>query len=245
MEIELIHIVETKSTNNYAKKLYFEKKYNSDFCVVAHHQSAGKGQLGATWETQAGKNLTFSFVLQNLNLAVKDQFKLSALVSLNFVEALQKLNLHKVKLKWPNDIIIDHYKVAGILIETIIREQVIKSVIVGIGLNVNQLEFNSIPKASSLKKITGINYHLDEVLQYILKEMEKLPMQLKSLNISNILNAYHGLLFRKNRVSMFRLQNGNIAPGIIQGVQENGLLQVLFEDERLELFDVKEIKLIY
>ena len=245
MEIEQIRIDETKSTNNYAKKLYLDKKYDVDFCVIAHHQSAGKGQLGATWVSDPGKNLTISLVLQNVNISVNEQFKLSALVSLNLHAALQKLNLHKVKLKWPNDVIINQSKVAGVLIETIVREQLIKTTIIGIGLNVNQIEFENLPKASSIKLVSGINYNLDEVLQILLQELGKLHLQLKSYKITKVLDAYHSLLFRRLKPSMFQLQNGEIQPGIIQGVQENGLLQVLFENEILKSFDVKEIKLIY
>lgn len=245
MEFQVLSIHQTESTNSYARQLLHEGRITTNFCVLTPNQVAGKGQLGASWQSDKGQNLTFSLVLQNLKLDVKNQFKLSALVSLNLINALKNLGFFKVQLKWPNDIISNRYKIAGILIETIIQNRLVNSAIVGIGLNVNQTEFVGLPQASSLKKITGIHYNLDEVLYAILSEMQKIPIQLKTRNTTEIFERYHELLFRKQSASMFQFPDGRKLPGIIQGVKTNGSLRVLFEDEQEESFDVKEIKLLY
>ena len=245
MEFQVIHIRETESTNVYARQLLNQEKKLTDFCVVCQHQVAGKGQLGASWQTESGKNLTFSVVLKNLKLEVQDQFKLSALVSLNLITALNNLGFFKVQLKWPNDIISNRYKIAGILIETIIQNREVNTAIIGIGLNVNQTQFNNLPQASSLKNIMGIHYNLNEVLHQILFEMQKIPIQLKTRNAVDVFEKYHQLLFRKQQASMFKFPDGSVQPGIIQGVKNNGSLRVLFEDEFEKEFDVKEIKLMY
>ena len=245
MKIEQIHIKQTESTNNYARRMCLEQKNTANFCVVAHHQTSGKGQLAAVWETEAGKNLTFSLVFQNLKFDVNEQFKLSALVSLNLLTALKKMGFYKVELKWPNDVISERKKIAGVLIETIIKNKFVNTAIIGIGLNVNQIAFSKLPNASSLKSISGVHYALEEVLHFILIEMEKIPIQLKTRTITEVIQQYQKSLFRKNQASMFQFQNGTMQPGIIKGVTKSGLLNVLFEDEKESTFDLKEIKLIY
>lgn len=245
MEFQVIPILETESTNIYARHLVNQEQLQANFCVVTSHQLAGKGQLGASWQSEKGKNLTFSVVLQNLKLEVKNQFQLSALVSLNLIQALHKMGFFKIQLKWPNDIISNKYKIAGILIETIIQNSLINTAIIGIGLNVNQTEFPDLPKASSLKNITGIHYHVEEVLHQILVEMQKIPLQLKTRNPAELFEKYHELLFRRQQASMFQFPDGSMQPGIIQGVKADGSLRVLFEDEVERDFEVKEIKLMY
>lgn len=245
MEFQVLPIQQTESTNMHARHLLNEAYSSENFCVVTHHQIAGKGQLGATWQSEKGKNLTFSLVMQNLQLEVQNQFQLSVLVSLNMIEALNKIGFFKIQLKWPNDIISNKYKIAGILIETIIQNNLVNTAIIGIGLNVNQTEFLGLPKASSLKRITGIHYNLEEVLHQILVEMEKIPLQLKTRNPAELFEKYHQLLFRRNRASMFQFPDGSVKPGIIQGVKPSGSLRILFEDDYEEDFEVKEIKLLY
>jgi BirA family biotin operon repressor/biotin-[acetyl-CoA-carboxylase] ligase len=245
MEFQVVHIHQTESTNIAARQMIFEGTLKNNFCLVTEHQIAGRGQLGTSWQSEKGKNLTFSLALQHLKLPVEKQFVLSALVSLNLIQALNNLGFFKVQLKWPNDIISNKLKIAGVLIETIIQNSTINTAIIGIGLNVNQTEFKDLPKASSLKNSTGIHYNLEEVLQEILVEMQKMPFQLKTRNTAEIYLKYQQLLFRNNKASMFEFPNGSVRPGIIKGVKTNGSLRVLFEDEHEENFDVKEIKLLY
>lgn len=245
MTFNFFHIPETDSTNAKARKLLYADAFSTDFCVVTSSQTAGRGQLGATWQSENGKNITCSFVLKNLHLPSEEQFKLSALVSLNVIQCLTNLGFYKIFLKWPNDILANNYKIAGILIETIMQHRTIHSAIIGIGLNVNQIHFEGLPKASSLKLLTGKNYNLEEVLNALANEMEKIPIQLKSRSSVEIFEKYHQLLFRNHKASMFLFPDGHMQPGIIQGVQPDGSLRILFEDELEKQFDVKQIKLLY
>lgn len=245
MEFKLLNIRKVESTNSYAKRLILGGVESLNLCVIAKHQTHGKGQLGASWQSEEGKNLTFSLVFQYLKLDINHQFKLSALVSLNLVKALQSLGLFKIKLKWPNDIISNKHKIAGILIENIVQHSSINTSIVGIGLNVNQTHFPELPQASSMKNITGIHYNLEEVLHAILFEMEKIPIQLFSRNMEEILEKYHAYLFRNQKPSMFKFPDGNLQPGIIKGIRPNGNVCIVFEDEVEKDFEAKQIKLIY
>jgi BirA family biotin operon repressor/biotin-[acetyl-CoA-carboxylase] ligase len=245
MDFQLVHIPQTESTNIHARHLLNEENITGNFCVTTPYQIAGKGQLGASWQSEKAKNITISLGLQNLKLEVHRQFELSALVSLNLIKALQNLGFFKIQLKWPNDIISNNYKIAGILIETIIQNSLINTAVIGIGLNVNQTEFIHLPKASSLKSISGIHYNLDEILHQILVEMQKIPTQLKYKNSTELYEKYHQYLFRKDKASMFEFPSGTRQPGIIKGVKKNGSLRIIFEDDLEQNFDVKEINLLY
>lgn len=245
MKFKMLYIKKVDSTNTYARQLVLAGDSASNFCVVASQQMQGKGQLGAVWHSEGEKNLTFSLAFQHLKLSIQHQFKLSALVSLNLVKALQSLGFFKIQLKWPNDIILNKQKIAGILIENIVQRTVINTSIVGIGINVNQTSFIGLPQASSLKNATGIHYDLDEVLQTVLLEMEKIPIQLASRSMQDVLEQYHNFLFRKQKASMFKFPDGTLQPGIIQSVQPNGSMRVSFEDDVQKDFEVKEIKLMY
>ncbi|MGM0635899.1 MAG: biotin--[acetyl-CoA-carboxylase] ligase [Bacteroidota bacterium] len=233
------------STNNYARDVYRSFDSVENFCVVARNQHQGKGQMGASWISEPGKNLTASFVLNKIDLSPKDQFKLSALVSLNLIYVLHSFGLFQVKLKWPNDLLSNNKKICGILIENILKADLINTCIIGVGLNVNQTTFENLPQASSLKKLLGKSFTIDEILQAIAIAFEKIPFQLKTWSSEKIYSEYHSYLFRKKSPSMFQLTSGEVIPGIIQHVNSDGKLIVQFEDEIQQDFEVKEIKLLY
>ena len=134
-------------------------------------------------------------------------------------------------------------KVCGVLIENVIKQSVIESSIIGIGLNVNQLDFNGLPQASSLKNVTGVNYDLDEILHIILKQLE-IQLDLLCKDTNRIKSQYESYLFRKEKPSTFKTAEG-LFSGIIKGVSEHGLLEVLIEDQVLKTYDLKTIKLLY
>ena len=123
--------------------------------VFSENQTDGKGQRGNSWITERGKNLTFSLFLKP-SILISTQFVLSKIVSLSIVDFLMEMGVKDVKIKWPNDIYCGDKKIAGILIENTISEGKINNCIVGIGLNVNQVNFDSsIQNATSLKLELG------------------------------------------------------------------------------------------
>jgi BirA family transcriptional regulator, biotin operon repressor / biotin---[acetyl-CoA-carboxylase] ligase len=242
--MRIIKVSATESTNSLAREWYQSNKNDTPFCLIAKDQIAGRGQRGTSWVSNHGENLTMSVVYSNPQIEILNQFLLSAGVALAVWEALNELKINNLKLKWPNDIMSAKYKIGGILIENILSNGRISATIIGLGLNVNQQEFQDLPQAASLFMIKGRTYDLDDVAERITSSIERKIDQIGAIK-ERILKDYERHLFRKNKVSTFRLPNGDLLTGIIRGVSPTGLLKVEVEDEALRLFDLKQIKLLF
>ena len=242
--MQLIKLNATDSTNNYLKQLILERTLDDFFVVLANHQTNGRGQRGASWLSEKGKNLTFSVLKRNISIKTNEHFLLNILVSLSIIKTLEGFNIPKLSIKWPNDILSDYYKISGILIETLIKNKQIEYAIIGIGLNVNQVSFEGLPKASSLKNIMPITFDRDELLTKIVDNI-KTYFQLHSVNGTEFLKAeYESYLFRKDKPSTFKSHDNSLFTGIIRGVSASGKLCIQTEDSNKE-FDLKELKLLY
>jgi len=217
-----------------------------DFTVVCtENQTNGKGQLGSEWHANESENLTFSVFLNTSFLALENQFYLNCAVSISVFNVFKKIIVPKPSIKWPNDILSENKKLCGVLIENVVKSNAETHAIIGIGLNVNQTLFNPAYKASSLKNSTGIHYNLDEVLLLILVELQCQIEQLKAQKYTVLHNAYEAELFRKNKPSTFKNAEGELFLGFIKHVTSSGMLQVLLEDEIIQEFRLKEVKLLY
>ena len=165
-------------------------------------------------------------------------------ISLAILKAFKTLNIPDLHIKWPNDILSADKKICGILIENVIKNK-LNSTIIGIGINVNQTDFKNLPKASSLKNITGIHYNVDEILQLIINYTKEYSKLLQQEKYDFVKNEYETNLFRKNKPSTFKDAEGVLFSGFIKGVTKYGKLQVTLEDEIVKKFDLKEITLMY
>lgn len=241
--MRIIKLNATESTNRFMRNLSLESSVQDFTTVVTSTQSKGRGQMGSAWQSESFKNLTFSVYKGFKQFEFEDQFKISMAVSLAIIKALETLQITKLSIKWPNDILSANKKICGILIENVIKQSHIVSSIVGVGLNVNQLKFKDLPQAGSLKLITGLNYDLDEILHLILKHLE-IQLKLLENDTSALKNNYESYLFRKEKPSTFKSDEG-LFSGIIKGVSNEGLLKVMIEDQELKTFDLKTIKLLY
>ena len=242
--MQLIKLNATDSTNNYLKQLILERTLDDFSVVVANHQTNGRGQRGSSWLSEKDKNLTFSVLKRNISIVANQQFLLNILVSLSIVKSLEGFNIPKLAIKWPNDILSDHHKISGILIENLIKNKQIEYAIIGIGLNVNQVKFEGLSKVSSLKNIMPLAVDKDELLTKIIDKL-KMYFKLYSENGSEFLNSeYESYLFRKDKPSTFSSHDNSLFTGIIRGVSASGKLCVQMENFNKE-FDLKELKLIY
>jgi BirA family biotin operon repressor/biotin-[acetyl-CoA-carboxylase] ligase len=212
--------------------------------VIANYQTGGRGQMGTVWDSEKGKNLMFSLFKDLSMHDVEFPFYICMAISLSILKTLKELNVPDLYIKWPNDILSADKKICGILIENVIKNK-LNSTIIGIGINVNQTEFNALHKASSLKNITGVQYDLDEILYNIIKNTKYYSSLLEEGKYEDVKNEYEINLFRKNKPSTFKNANGELFSGFIKGVTKYGKLQVLLEDEIVKKFDLKEIQLLY
>ena len=243
--MRIIKLNAIDSTNTYLRGLSSDNILEDYTVVSAERQTGGRGQMGAVWSSESSKNLTFSVFKKLEGFNLEDLFYVSIVTSLAVYKTLQIFSIKKTAIKWPNDILSENKKVCGILIENIIKNREIKGVIIGIGLNVNQIMFNGLPKASSLKNISGKLYDLDEVLDEILKHLKAYFLILKAEKYDDLKAEYESCLFRNNKPSTFKNTEGLLFSGFIKGISKSGNLQVLLEDNIIKEFNLKTITLLY
>ncbi len=243
--MQIIKLNAIDSTNSFLKR-EIRKKNVSDFTVVvAKKQEEGRGQMGTLWEANPSYNLTFSVFKKFDNFQIPNQFYLNISVALAVFHALKFFEIPNVKIKWPNDILAGNKKICGILIENMIKGDVIINSVIGIGLNINQIDFTNLPKASSLKKITGTTYDLDEVLNKFLETLKKYFQNFEDKQFSFLAKKYDTNLFRKNKPSTFKAADGSVFMGFITGVSNEGKLVIKLEDDIIKEFALKELSLLY
>ena len=243
--MKIVKLNATDSTNLYLKNLMNSESLEDLTVVVAKKQLKGRGQMGAKWESESGKNLTFSVLKRVSDIPISNQFILNICVSLGIYKVLKSLQIPSLTIKWPNDILSGNQKICGILIENILAGANIQASIIGIGINVNQLYFKNLPKATSLKRLLGKTLDLDEVLASLVDSIEKQFSILASKSEIDLRSAYQRSLFRKDKPSTFKNKDGELFMGFIKGVSDNGKLKVALEDNILTEFNLKEIQLLY
>lgn len=232
------------STNDYLKQLSRESELDNYTLVMANEQTKGKGQMGAKWVSEKGKNLTVSILVKDVILKNENIFDLSIAVALSVSEVLKNIKIPNVNIKWPNDIMADSKKVAGILIENSLKPDGSLNSVIGIGLNVNQANFDNLPQATSLICITGIHYELEQ-LAVLLRDSLRKHLQALALNPALLWEEYHKNLFKLHYPSAFEANDGGRFMGIIQKVTQDGKLEVQLEDDSLAYYEVKEVKMLY
>jgi len=232
------------STNDYLKQLSRETELENYTLVMANEQTKGKGQMGAKWFSEKGKNLTISILAKNVVLKDENVFGLNIAVALSVLQVLKNMQLPKVLVKWPNDILSDSKKVAGILIENMLRPDGSFDSVIGIGLNVNQTNFDGLPQATSLSCITSIVYDLD-VIAVSIRDCLKNNMWILTQNPDSLWDKYHQNLYKINYPSAFEDKMGNRFMGIIQKVTPEGKLEMLLEDDSQIHYEVKDVKMLY
>ena len=243
--MKLIKLDAIDSTNDFMKRLSADQTLDNFTVVVAENQTHGKGQMGAKWESETGKNLMFSVLVNDKLNDISEIFYLNFAVALSIIAVLKNNNIPNLAIKWPNDILSANKKLAGILIENTFKNNGEINSIIGIGLNVNQLNFDELPKATSMAAIMKTEFDRDIILNQLVESL-KLNLELLQKNSRNELwENYNRLLFKKGVPMAFSLTNGNKFMGIIQGVNASGKLEVKLQDDCIEFYGIKEIQLLY
>ena len=239
--VSIIHIDETDSTNNWLRRYTAttaDGTENGDVAVVADFQQAGRGCGSNSWESEWGKNLTFSLLTHPENLPANQQFRITEAVSVAICETLEHSISNKVMIKWPNDIYVGDRKICGILIENRLQGNTIKDCIIGIGLNVNQRQFVSdAPNPVSLWQLTHGDTDRDRLLLRLLKNMERAWQR------PTIGDDYRQRLYRLGEPHRYKDSTG-LFTATITGVASDGRLLLTDEDGRQRDYAFKEIQYI-
>ena len=233
---------EISSTNDWLMMRISNQKFHEGTVVFASVQTHGKGQRGSQWFSQSNKSLTFSVLLKPSFLAPIHAFDLSICVALALSDSLNKLRLG-FKIKWPNDIYFEDKKIAGVLIENQMNRFVYQNAVVGIGLNVNQLHFDDLSNAISLKQITGLEFPVEKVMEHICESLEARYLKLRSGHFKDLKKAYMSNLYGLNQLQSFFVDNKKLNGKIIN-VLRNGFLQIELMSGEICDYDIKEIKLL-
>ena len=241
----LLQMEELDSTNSYALELLSKNKPSEGTVISARNQTQGRGQIGSSWESEAGKNLTFSLILYPTFLTIKQQFLLNQVISLSLYDFISKKISNEVKIKWPNDIYVRNKKVAGTLIQNILSANKFQTSIIGIGVNINQTNFLSdAPNPTSLKIEAGKEFDLRDTIEALCGDIEKRYLQLRSDKSTIIQKDYLANLYRYQEAAIYqRLDNGEVFSGKIVGIEESGKLMIDHAKGQSS-FSIKEVKFL-
>lgn len=231
------------STNDFLKANKALDSLSNFTVVTAESQTNGRGQRGATWVSEPGKNLTFSILVKDFYQENYQPFELIIAVSVSIHAALQALEIPQLSIKWPNDIMAGNFKIGGILIENLHKGDKSIVSIVGVGINVNQLDFEGFPQASSIAACCHKQVDKQVVLEKLVANLAYTLSNWASQRVSSVL-YYQNNLFRKGMISSFQTPHLEFA-GVITGVTTEGKLVVVNEFQQELKFDLKEIKLLF
>lgn len=238
----LVELSSIDSTNDYCWKLLSKENVLDGTVVRAHIQFKGKGQRGKSWETAPGEALPLSIVLHP-KTAVKQQFYLNKAIALGVCEALSSFGI-LAQIKWPNDIYVGHQKLAGILIENSLRGHLVQSSVVGIGVNVNQLDFG-VPLLNpvSLRQLLGDNLVLKDVLEEVCYWVEKRYLQFKAERFQQIDLDYHSVLYQKDQLQSFK-KGGRLFDARIVEVTIDGKIKLLNQKGESAVYSMGEVEFV-
>lgn len=243
--MKIIKLNAIDSTNSYLKDLNKSVLLEDALVVITKRQTKGRGQMGANWQSQEAKSLTFSVFKRFSNLPISAQSKVTFAVAVGIKRALIKFNIPEVSIKWPNDIMSYQKKIGGILIENQTKREALLTSIIGVGINVNETSFEGLPSATSLRLSTGVSYNIEEVFQKICECIfEQLDLIQQEEN-SEMKNEYESSLFRKDIVSVFINSNGQKFNGIIRGITESGELVLETEFGTQVKYLLKQVKMLF
>ncbi|MDO5654887.1 MAG: biotin--[acetyl-CoA-carboxylase] ligase [Flavobacteriaceae bacterium] len=240
--IKYFHYQELDSTNQKIYQLAIENA--DDWSVVwCDRQIHGRGYGLNHWISEPYQNATFSFLLRKPFEAEKDLPILNMWISLKIVEFLTKWQI-QAHVKWPNDIWVGRKKISGILIQNKLTGSRVKFTIIGIGINLNQIEFNGISATSIQLENPAVHIVPQEFIKNIMEFFYDEFITFTPMNYDKISQAYNANLLRINQISVFE-KEGKKFMGIIRKVTQNGEIIIETENGSLNAFKHKEISLIH
>ena len=208
----------------------------------AHEQTAGKGQRGKTWTSEPGMNIALSLVLEPRTLAANQQFYLSAAIALACMDFFSHYAGTATVVKWPNDLYWRDRKAGGILIENVFQGSLWKYAVVGIGININQIDFEpDLAHPVSLKQITGNEFDVELLARSLYQQVLDAASALSADAFESILSRYNRHLYKQGTLVQLK-QESNAFETFLIGVNGQGQLETI--DSELRKFDFGSVEWI-
>ena len=239
----VIQIDRVSSTNNYAAKLLNQTKIPFGAVIMAQFQDDGRGQRGAVWQSKSGENLLFSAILDGSLMKECPPFYLSKCVAVSIKDTLSFFLKHKIHLKWPNDVLVERRKIAGVLIESQWKGNNLFSSIIGVGLNVNQTQFEYGFDATSMKLLSANDYDLKEVLQVLCAKLNFNFNRLLSKEYSGLQQDYLSSLYKYNEKTHFKIGD-KLEEVVLKDVNENGMVSLEMLGGKIKEYDFSQARQI-
>ena len=226
------------STNLYLRKLIIDKSINENILVSTNYQEKGRGQRNNIWESEKNMNILISFLYVHPTNNY-DLFKFNMLISLAIYDFLSKYFKTGLKIKWPNDLMINNKKIAGVLVQNI--ESNFKSII-GVGININQKEFkNFSPQATSFSNELNKEFNRNALILELMNNFENYLINYFQFN--DLKNSYMLKIYKFKQQTNF-LNNLKQFKGEIMNFNSSGEIIIKRGDEFLS-FKNGEVKMIF
>jgi len=236
---------ELDSTNDYAKK----NKVPANSLVITNHQKLGRGRLDRQWESEKNKNLTFSLV-KKININLKDQVNIVYYSAYSLYSVIKKIlttsgksnNKYGLDIKWPNDILLNNKKIAGILIETM---PITNIYVIGVGINVNQQTFSTETSgiATSLCIETGKTFDLNNLFEEIIQMFLINYSIIEEYKFSNIYNLWKKCINCIGQTVLYFDKFGKKIQGRVIDITPSGHI-IIEENTIIRTYNSEDIKLI-
>lgn len=239
---KMLELDSVDSTNNFLRH-YRASDGQRMVLVTAEYQTSGRGSGSNVWESQRGKNLLFSFLLHPKWVDAEEMFGLSEVAALAVKEALEEY-AEGFSVKWPNDIYFGNKKIAGLLIENVLEGHCVGQSVIGVGLNVNQLDFVSdAPNPVSLARVLGHEVERRFVLEKVVEHFSHRYDQLEHEGRAQIHADYLSCLFRKGEEHLY-VDSQGLFQAVLQDVELSGHLILRDSEGRERRYAFKEVQYI-
>lgn len=243
--IKTIRLAETDSTNRFLRE-YSGERGERVTIAVAEYQTAGRGQGTNSWESERGKNLTFSMLSFPTGLPANRQYTMLEAGALAIFDTLSETLIGETSegaltIKWPNDIYWNDKKISGTLSECTIRGGNVDSCIIGSGININQTQFVSdAPNPVSLRQITGRETDREKLLQSIAERFVENLDDVDTGDYAVLHDRYMSLLYRRNGFYPYEDAGGRFEAEIAD-VLPSGHLLLRLRDGSSREYAFKEV----
>lgn len=242
-----IFLSDTVSTNSYAMELLKNVNLPEGTLVHAAHQTQGRGQRGSRWVALPDESLTVSVVLKPTFLEPKNQFllyQIAALASHDTIAQFIDLSHYDIKIKWPNDILVNHQKICGILIENSLSGEHLNWCVMGIGVNVKLKPQDDLPQMVSMQACTSRLLKPADLIEPLCMHLERYYLQIKNGHFEQIRLQYVKRLFALGEWRRYVLREAEMMAKI-DGISEQGFLRMEGPEGVFREVDVKEVRYLF